>query len=135
MMMKFVSVTRLRIRRWRYLPAFLYFTLLSRWQAKRTEGNLATSIWRDSHRVFWTITVWRDEQAMREFRNHGAHQRVMPKLRDWCDEATYAHWLQENAEPPDLTVAFERLIREGIVSRVKHPSPAHASRNFPPPGK
>ena len=131
--MIFVSVTRLRIGSWRYLPAFLYFTLLSRWQAKRTEGNLATSIWRDAHLVFWTITVWRDEQAMREFRNHGAHQRVMPRLRDWCDEATYAHWLQESAEPPDLAVAFERLIREGIVSRVKHPSPDHASRNFPPP--
>jgi hypothetical protein len=57
----------------------------------------------------------------------------MPKLREWCDEATYVHWLQVSAEPPDLATAFDRLIREGIVSRVKHPSPDHASRSFPPP--
>ena len=133
--MNFVSVTRLRIRKWRFVPGFLYLTLLSLIQAKRAEGNLGTSLERDSHLTFWTITVWRDEHAMRAFRNHGAHQRAMPKLREWCDEATYAHWLQESGEPPDPATAFERLVREGIVSRVNHPSRDHASRNFPPPRK
>jgi hypothetical protein len=131
--MYFVSVTRLRIRRWRYLPAFLYLTLLSFIQARRAEGNLGTSIQRDARLVFWTITLWRDEHSMREFRNHGAHLRAMPKLREWCDEATYAHWPQESAEPPDLATAFEQLLRSGIVSRVEHPSLDHATRNFPPP--
>lgn len=131
--MNFISVTRLRIRKWRYLPGFLYFTLWSLLQAKRAEGNLGTSLQRDAQRVFWTITVWRDEPSMRAFRNRGAHLRAMPKLRAWCDEATYAHWRQENAEPPDLAAAFERLVREGIVSRVTHPSPNHALLNFPPP--
>jgi hypothetical protein len=133
--MTFVSVTRLRIRKWRYLPAFFYFTLLSLIQSWRAEGNLGTSLTRDAHWVFWTITVWRDESSMRAFRNHGPHLRAMPKLRQWCDEATYAHWQQESVEPPDLATAVERLIREGIVSRVEHPSPDHASRNFPPPRK
>jgi hypothetical protein len=131
--MTFVSVTRLRIRKWRYLPAFFYFSLLSLLQARRAAGNLGASILRDAHRVFWTITLWRDEPAMRAFRNHGAHQRAMPKLRHWCDEATYAHWLQESSDPPDLPAAFERLVRDGIVSRVNHPSPDHAPRTFPPP--
>jgi hypothetical protein len=131
--MHFVSVTRLRIRKWRYVPGFFYLTLLSLLQAKRAKGNLGTSLLRDAQLVFWTITVWQDEHCMREFRNRGAHQRAMPKLRQWCDEATYAHWLQESAEPPDLAAAFERLVREGIVSRVKHPSPVHASRQFPLP--
>jgi hypothetical protein len=131
--MHFVSVTRLRIRKWRYLPGFLYFTLRSLMQSRRASGNLGTSLERDAQLVFWTITVWRDEAAMRAFRNHGPHRRVMPKLRDWCDEATYAHWQQETAEPPELAVAFERLVREGIVSKVNHPSSDHPSRNFPPP--
>jgi hypothetical protein len=133
--MHFVSVTRLRIRRWRYLPAFFYFTLLSLVQARRVQGHLATSIQREPHRVFWTITVWRDEPAMRAFRNHGTHQRAMPKLRAWCDEATYVHWHQSTAEPPDLATAFDRLVLEGIVSRVNHPSPDHAPRNFSRPSK
>jgi heme-degrading monooxygenase HmoA len=72
--MHFVSVTRLRIRRWRYLTAFLFFTLFSLVQAKRADGNRGTSLKRDAHLVYWTITIWRDQHAMREFRNHGAHQ-------------------------------------------------------------
>jgi len=133
--MHFVSVTRLRIRSWRFLPAFLYFTLLSLIQAKRADGNRGTSLKQDAHLVFWTVTLWHDEHAMREFRNHGAHQRALPKLREWCDEATYVHWLQDGGEPPDLASAFERLVHDGIVSYVNYPSPDHASRNFPPPAK
>ncbi|MGD9721225.1 MAG: DUF3291 domain-containing protein [Pirellulales bacterium] len=131
--MNFISVTRLRIRKWRFLPAFFYYTLRSFFQARRAAGNLHTSIERDAQLAFWTISVWRDEQSMHAFRNHGAHQRAMPKLLEWCDEATYAHWLQDSAEPPELAGAYERLIRDGIVSKVKHPSPEHAKRNFPPP--
>ena len=132
--MVFVSVTRLRIRKWRYLPAFFYYTLLSARQARRAAGNQGMSIHRDARQVYWTITVWRDEPAMRDFRNHRAHQRAMPKLREWCDEATYAHWQQESSDPPDLATAYERLVREGIVSKVKQPSADHESRRFPKPG-
>jgi len=132
--MVFVSVTRLRIRSWRYLPAFFYYTLLSAWQARRAAGNLGTSIHRDARHVYWTITVWRDEPAMRQFRNHGAHGRAMPKLREWCDEATYAHWEQASANPPDLATAYERLVRDVIVSRVKHPTAEHEAKEFPRPG-
>lgn len=128
--MHFVSVTRLRIRKWRYLPAFFYFTARSLVQSKRASGNLSTSLTRDAHLVFWTITVWRDEHTMRNFRNHGPHLRAMPKLREWCDEATYLHWQQEPQEPPNLATACERLVREGIVSKVNHPSADHATRNF-----
>ncbi|MBX9787874.1 MAG: DUF3291 domain-containing protein [Pirellulales bacterium] len=131
--MYFVSVTRLRIRKLRYLAAFFYFTLRSRGQARRAAGNLGTAVYGDARLTFWTITVWRSEQAMRDFRNLGAHLRAMPKLRAWCDEATYAHWEQEAADPPSLAHAFERLVAEGIVSRVDHPSLDHASRNFPVP--
>lgn len=132
--MYIVSVTRLRIRKWRYLLPFLYLTLLSQRQARRAQGNLSSSVKHDAHLVFWTITLWHDEHSMRAFRNHGAHMRAMPRLRDWCDEATYVHWEQdERAEAPDLSAAFEHLAREGIVSRVKHPSPEHVSREFPAP--
>lgn len=131
--MYFVSVTRLRIRKLRYLPAFFYFTLRSRSEARRAAGNVGTAVYRDARRAFWTITVWQSEQAMRDFRNHGAHLRAMPKLRAWCDEATYAHWEQSTADPPSLPHAYERLVAEGIVSRVDHPSRDHATRSFPPP--
>lgn len=131
--MCFVSITRLRIRQWRYVPGFAWFALRSAIQSKRADGNLSTSATRDRGLVFWTITVWRDEISMREFRNRGAHQRAMPKLRDWCDEATYLHWTQDAADPPTIAIAYERLMADGIVSKVKHPSPDHEQRNFAPP--
>jgi quinol monooxygenase YgiN len=131
--MPLVSVTRLRIRRWRYLPGFFYFTLLSLIQARRAAGNLGARLKRDANLVFWTVTLWRDEAAMRAFRNHGAHLRAMPKLRTWCDEATFVHWVQDSAELPEMDIAYQRLIAEGIVSRVNQPSPDHVARRFPPP--
>ncbi len=38
--MVLMSVTRLRIRSIRFLPQFVWFTLLSLRQAKKTSGNL-----------------------------------------------------------------------------------------------
>ena len=57
----------------------------------------------------------------------------MPKLAEWCDEATYIHWEQASDEAPDLKSAYDRLVAEGVVSRVKHPSINHAARTFPVP--
>jgi hypothetical protein len=59
----------------------------------------------------------------------------MPRLAEWCDEATYIHWRQPGEEPPGLAEAAGRLIGEGVVSRVRHPSPNHANRAFALPGK
>jgi hypothetical protein len=133
--LNFVSVTRLRLRHWRFLPAFAWFAVRSFAQSRKAPGNLHTSAARDIGLVFWTITVWRAEEAMRFYRNHGAHASVMPKLANWCDEATYVHWRQPGETAPTLIEAAERLIREGVVSRVKHPSPNHATRAFPVPAK
>lgn len=61
--MNFVPVARPRIRKWRFVPGFLYITLLSLIQARRAKGNLGTSLERDSHLTFRTITVRRDERS------------------------------------------------------------------------
>jgi hypothetical protein len=85
--------------------------------------------------VFWTITMWEEEAAMRFFRNNEAHRKAMPMLGEWCDEATYIHWTQPGDEPPGLPEAADRLIKDGVVSRVKYPSPNHITRAFPWPAK
>ncbi len=128
-----VSVTRLRLRRLRLLPGFAYYAARSDGQAKRSEGCLHAEATRERGLVFWTITLWRDENSMRAFRNAGAHRAAMPRLANWCDEATYVRWQQEDTRPPTVAEAFSRLRLEGVVSKVLHPSPAHATRDFPPP--
>ena len=132
-MASFVSVTRLRLRKLRFLPMFIYFAFLSARQARKTPGCLFAATIRDARLAFWTLTVWSDEKGMRSFRNSGVHLTVMPKLAKWCDEATYIHWQQENSESPRLSEAHARLVASGTVSKVLHPSLAHASRTFPQP--
>ena len=123
--MPFVSITRLRVRRWRYLPGFLIQSLRAPFQAKRATGNLAVSVLRDADRAFWTRTVWRDEAAMRAFMLSGMHRRVMARLPEWCDEAALAHWVRDADDPPSWQEAHRRLQQDGRRSRVSQPSEAH----------
>jgi hypothetical protein len=131
--MPLVSITRLRVRSWLYLPMFAVQDLRSARQASKAEGNIATRLLRDRHRTFWTSTIWTTEAAMKAFMLSGTHGQVMRKLLNWCDEAAVAHWNQESAELPLWTEVFERLQRDGRPSKVNHPSPAHTACQFPKP--
>lgn len=131
--MAYVSVTRLRVRSWRYLPAFLIQSFRSARQAKRTAGNIAAFVLRDANGAFWTRTVWSDEMAMRSFMRSGVHRRAMPLLPQWCDEAAVVHWIQDGVELPSWEEAHRRLQHEGRRSRVAHPSEAQRRFTIPLP--
>src|SRR5215472_13557831 len=131
--MPFVSITRLRVRAWRYVPTFLIQSVRAARQAKRTPGSLAVSVLRDADRAFWTRTMWGDEAAMRSFMHSGVHSRIMAHLPVWCDEAAVAHWVQGTGEPPSWQEASRRLQREGRRSRVNHPSEAQRRFEIPEP--
>jgi hypothetical protein len=96
--MPFVSITRLRVRSWRYLPAFLIHAFSAAWQAKAAPTSIAVSLLRDANRTFWTRTLWNEEAAMRSFMLSGPHRRVMPRLLEWCDEASVVNWMQDSRE-------------------------------------
>ena len=123
--MPFVSITRLRVRRWRYLPQFLIQSFRAACQANRAAGNLAVSVLRDADRAFWTRTVWRDEAAMRSFMQSDVHRRIMARLPEWCDEAAVVHWVQDAEEPPSRVQAHRRLQTEGRRSTVSCPWEGH----------
>src|SRR5271165_2113733 len=123
--MPFVSITRLRVRRWRHLPQFLFQSFRATRQAKFAAGSLSVSVLRDADRAFWTRTIWRDEAAMRSFMQSGVHRRIMARLPEWCDEAAVVHWVEDTEEPPSWAEAHLRLQQEGRRSRVSYPSEAH----------
>ena len=131
--MALISITRLRIRSIFYLPQFFWGNELSARQLARASGFLGGRLLVDRHRAFWTMTAWEDEAAMRDYRNSGAHRKVMPRLLNWCDEATVVHWNQESPAMPDWREAYRRMISEGKVSKVYNPSPNHATKQFPEP--
>jgi len=131
--MAFISVTRLRVRSLRYLPAFLWRTQSSVRQAQRAAGFIGGRVLVEARWTFWTTTAWEDEAAMRAFRGSGAHKAVMPKLLEWCDEASVAHWRQDGPEVPDWQSAHQQMITSGRPSKVNHPSEAHDGNRIPAP--
>jgi hypothetical protein len=128
-----VSITRLRVRSWRYLPVFFLQATRSVRQAAAADGNLSVRLLRDSRKTFWTATVWTTEASMKSFMLAGVHGRVMRKLLDWCDEAAVVHWNQESADPPTWAEAASRLRADGRRSKVNHPSVANRNFVFPEP--
>jgi heme-degrading monooxygenase HmoA len=122
--MPVVSVTRLRVRSWLYMPAFIFAAIRIGKQAAEAEGCLAAKVFRDRRNAFWTSTCWESEAAMKAFMGSGAHGPAMRKLLEWCDEASVAHWTQENPELPSWGEAHRRMLRHGRASKVNHPSDA-----------
>jgi hypothetical protein len=96
----------------------------------RAPGFLGGKVLIDARRTFWTLTAWEGEKAMKAFRGSGAHAQVMSRLPDWCDEASYAHWIVSGLSVPTWPEAYERLVAEGRLSPVAHPSPDHEARHF-----
>ncbi|MDQ2937101.1 MAG: hypothetical protein M3R67_06300 [Acidobacteriota bacterium] len=135
--MAFVSLTRLRVRSYRYLPQFVWQALKTGRQAERASGFLGGKVLREANNTFWTITAWNSEAGMRAYRNAGAHRAVMPRLLEWCDEASVAHWNQDIPDLPSWQDAHRRMVAEGRSSKVNHPSPAHVQNQMaaPQPGR
>ena len=131
--MTFVSVTRLRIRSVRIIPRFALHALLSLRQCKNASGFLGGSLLPDRRLTFWTMTLWQDQASMRAYITGGTHLKAMPKLLDWCDEASIVHWMQDHAAPPSWEEADRRMRTQGRTSKVRHPSSAHASLGFAEP--
>jgi len=135
--MPLISVTRLRVRSFPYLLPFFWQTLKVARQAENSPRFLGGRILREARNTFWTLTAWEDQSAMLAFRQEAAHRGVMPKLLNWCDEAAYCHWKQDTPDLPDWGEAHRRLVQEGKLSKVYHPSPAHVDKQFaePKPGR
>lgn len=126
-----VSLTRLRLRSARFLPAFARDTLRSARQVRRAPGFLGGAVLADRRRTFWTLTAWADEAALRACVRVGAHGAAMPRLLAWCDEASTARW--PGGDLPTWAEAAERMRALGRPSRVRRPSADHAGLAFPDP--
>lgn len=131
--MPLVSITRLRVRSWLYLPAFLVQAIRSARQAASTEGNLAVKLLWERRNTFWTGTSWSSGSSMKAFTHGKPHAPAMQKLPHWCDEAAVVHWTQAETDLPSWEEAHQRIQKEGRPSRVDHPSAAHSAHAFPAP--
>jgi len=131
--MAFVSVTRLRIRSLRFMPHFGLLLLGTRRQVKAAPGFKRGSLLADRRLVFWTLTVWDSAQSMRDYMLNGSHRAAMPRLVNWCDEASVVHWDIEGDAAPSWPEADQRMRANGRASKVRHPSPRHADLSYMSP--
>ncbi len=142
--MAFISITRLRVRSLRFLPAFGVHTSRSIRQVKRAPGFRGGSLLADRQWAFWTMTAWDNRDSMRDYMTAGSHRAAMPRLLDWCDEASVVHWdmpddsagLEQSSQGdglPSWTEADRRMRQDGRASKVRHPSPDHAGLTFRAP--
>jgi hypothetical protein len=131
--MPFVSVTRLRVRSLWFMPPFIVYALRSSQQARRSAGFLGGALMRDNWKAFWTVTVWMDAKAMEAYRIAGIHRVAMPKLLNWCDEASVTHWTPGSSDVPAWPEAYRRMVEQGRPSKVNHPSPAQRVLQIPEP--
>ncbi|MEI2583438.1 hypothetical protein [Scytonema sp. PRP1] len=119
--MVFISATRARVTRPLYKLPFSLHSILSILQLNRASGKLCAKFrWRPNE--FWTLIAWQDKASMLAYRNTGAHRRAMPKLTLWCDEASFVHWYQESAELPNWQAVEQRMMEQGKLVKVGHPS-------------
>ena len=129
--MPVVSITRLRVRSWRYLPPFFFQTLRIAFQAAKADGGLKVTLLREAGNTFWTSTSWASEAAMKAFMHAKPHGPAMRKLLDWCDEASLVHWTQDADDLPSWDEAHRRLEQEGRPSKVRFHEATTEGRNAP----
>ena len=122
--MPLVSLTRLHLASWWRVVPFLLASNGSIRQASRMEGFLRGALGKEAGLGFWTATVWSDIDAMRAFRDSGAHKAAMPKFYRWCDEGAVVHWFQDDEALPEPAIARTRMFRDGKLSKVQRPSRA-----------
>lgn len=130
-MSRVVYLTRLRLRsRW-LIPRFLLANIPIMKQLARTPGFIDGRSILEFRAAFWTMSLWESADAMKAFRNAGAHGAVMPKNIDWSIESSGASWERDSlATWPE---AHAHMTAHGYATRVRHPSPDHAGLTFPAP--
>jgi len=126
--MPFNSVTRLRLRSLFTLGAFARETRAAAAQIAAAPGFIEGAVLAEGRLVFWTRSVWQSGEAMKAFRDSGAHRIAMPKLMEWCDEASAVQW--EGEAERDWAAIYARMASDGRSSRVKHPSTAHQAQRY-----
>lgn len=109
--MPHVSVTGLRLRGFWHAPRFWWLTLAALAQARRAPGLIHLDVRRIDG---WhhTLTVWEDEQSMRQYLRAGAH---LASMRAFSRIATGKVLGFASAGVPDWSEAHGRWLREGRV--------------------
>ena len=103
-----VSVGRLRLEPGTNRLRLLWHGALAYLQARRADGVIHASVYREGGRTLWSLSVWASSEAMLAYRNSGSHLRVMRVARALGARVDFRHW--EADAVPSWEAARLRLI-------------------------
>ena len=106
-------VTYFLLKRFRGMPRFNLYTKRVQRQLAESGGLLGYALgakpWR---KQFWTLSVWEDEKALRQFVHSGIHSGVMIVLQEDMADFGNREWIVRDSQlPPAWGVALEQLDR------------------------
>ena len=109
-------VTYFLLKRFRGMPRFNLYTNRVRRQLAESAGLVGYALgakpWR---KQFWTLSVWEDEKALRQFVHSGIHSGVMIVLQEDMADFRNCQWnVRGSNAPPTWDAALEQL--DGSVS-------------------
>jgi hypothetical protein len=85
---------------WRVLPFFVYTVRVIR-QLDATDGLLGYSLLaRPFSKRFWTLSVWKNEDALRVFVQFPPHVRIMASLAPHMDKTSFVRWTVKGSDLP-----------------------------------
>ena len=117
-----VSGTRLQARRWKAVP-FLRLSMAAGRQAEQAEGFVGGALLKDRRRVYWTVTLWESEDAMRAYRDSEPHKTIMTRLGELSEGFASTRWTQESTVLPSWYDVHDRLRVAGRVRWMDGPGP------------
>ena len=106
---KYIHVaTFLPLKSWRYMIQFQLMTSKVLKQAKQSHGIVDYAVKADfAKRHFWTLSIWKDRNSMRQFVMAEPHATAMKKFEQWAGNGSaFVDWAS-----PKSSIDWEEAIR------------------------
>src|SRR6266478_169145 len=90
-------ISYLPLKHFRAVPKFFRFTFEIQRQLRSSPGLIGYSL--DAQpfaRKFWTLSVWRDQQALADFVSAMPHSRIMQAMAPHMGKSQFAQWTVES---------------------------------------
>ncbi|MEZ3179467.1 DUF3291 domain-containing protein [Streptomyces pimonensis] len=88
-----VMASRLEVRSLTDVPRFLLRSLQAWKQVKGAPGALGASLAAEPlRRTFWTLSAWKDEQALHAYARAEPHRTIMKDLRPTMRRSVFTFW-------------------------------------------
>ncbi|MFD9004701.1 DUF3291 domain-containing protein [Streptomyces sp. NPDC059582] len=104
-----VMASRLELRSLWSVPSFFLLSLIVFQQVRRSPGVIGASLQAEPlKRTFWTLSAWRDQDALNAFNRTDPHAKSVRRLRPGMKGSVFVFW---NTERDQLPISWDEAKR------------------------